>query len=134
MSLLYIDEDEAKIGIQEHRFHIEYPDGLVRKIPVESVDSITILGNSRLTTQCIKECLQRGIAVANLLLGYGFRIQKSAFEAKISVKKYQKLLSELEPYGNDEDSVRIYKIIGKGQVTCYGRKAPDVMVDDVILV
>ena len=73
-------------------------------------------------------------SLAKLLLGYGFRIQKSAFEAVISERKYHKLLKELEPYGSEEDSVRVYKIIGHGQVTTFGCSVPDTIVEDVILI
>lgn len=48
---------------------------------------------------------------SKLLLGYGFRIQKSAFEAVISKDKLIKLLAEIPRYINEnEDSVRLYQI------------------------
>ena len=72
--------------------------------------------------------------LAKMLLGYGFRIQKSAFEASIREAKYRKLLRELEPYCSEEDSIRVYKIIGKGQITSFGSKVQDCSVEDVILV
>ena len=71
--------------------------------------------------------------LAKLLEGYGFRIQKSAFEAMLTKSKYKKLLTELEPYGTTEDSVRIYKIIGKGQVTVFGEQKT-VEAEEVILI
>ena len=64
MSLLYIDEPGTKLGVREHRFRVEYRDDAIREIPMESVDSITILGNTQLTTQCMQECMKRGIAVS----------------------------------------------------------------------
>ena len=64
---------------------------------------------------------KKRVKLAKLLQGYGFRIQKSAFEAVITKKKYKKLLKELAPFGNAEDSVQVYKIIGKGQVTNIGK-------------
>ena len=72
--------------------------------------------------------------LAKILLGYGFRIQKSAFEAEIREQKYHQLLKELEPYGSKEDSVRVYKIIGKGQVTVFGENNTDISIEDVILI
>ena len=49
---------------------------------------------------------------SKLLLGYGFRIQKSAFEAVISKDKLIKLLAEIPRYINEnEDSVRLYWIV-----------------------
>ncbi|MBQ9886807.1 MAG: CRISPR-associated endonuclease Cas2 [Lachnospiraceae bacterium] len=76
---------------------------------------------------------RRRVKLAKFLQGYGFRIQKSAFEAIITRKKYQKLISEISKYVSNEDSVKVYKIIGKGQVTSFGQniEVPD---EDVILI
>ncbi len=63
--------------------------------------------------------------LAKMLLGYGFRIQKSAFEAVITKKKYRELLQRLPAYTSSLDSIRVYKIIGKGQVTSFGRQETD---------
>lgn len=71
--------------------------------------------------------------LAKYLQAYGFRIQKSAFEAVISKKKYKKLISEVNKYVSDDDSLRIYKIIGKGQIISYGKKV-SYDTDDIIVV
>ncbi len=60
-------------------------------------------------------------AFAKKMSGYGFRVQKSAFEAMISEKLYRKLLEEIPRYiDKTEDSVRVYRIIGHGEVTLFG--------------
>ena len=64
MSLLYINEDGAVVGVDGNRLTVKYSNGLLRSVPMETVDSITILGQSQLTTQCIKTCLEKGIPVA----------------------------------------------------------------------
>ncbi len=70
---------------------------------------------------------------SKLLLGYGFRIQKSAFEAVISKDKLIKLLAEIPRYINEnEDGVRLYQIKGKGNVTTWG-KNENYDVDEVII-
>ena len=70
---------------------------------------------------------------SKLLLGYGFRIQKSAFEAVISKDKLIKLLAEIPRYINkNEDSVRLYQIKGKVNVTTWG-KNENYDVDEVII-
>ena len=60
------------------------------------------------------------VKFAKFLLGYGFRVQKSAFEAKLTHKKYTKLIGEIPRYISSDDSVRLYKIIGRGQVLTWG--------------
>lgn len=76
---------------------------------------------------------KKRLKLAKLLQGYGFRIQKSAFEAMITKKKYKKLLQELLPFGSREDSIRVYKIIGKGQVTNIGKEMNQEQ-DDIVLI
>ena len=76
---------------------------------------------------------KRRTKLANFLLGYGFRVQKSAFEALLSVRTYKKLISEISKYVTKEDSLRLYKIIGKGQVLTWG-KDDFVGNEDIIVV
>ena len=57
------------------------------------------------------------------LEGYGKRVQKSAFEAMLSEKSYEKLKSKIPEYidrSPGQDNVRIYKITGKGKVVSWG--------------
>lgn len=64
---------------------------------------------------------KRRYTFAKTMNSYGFRVQKSAFEAMISDKLYRKLL-EIVPriIAKKEDSVRIYKIRGTGEVQLFG--------------
>lgn len=71
--------------------------------------------------------------LAKFLQGYGFRIQKSAFEAMIDKKLYHKLLREIRSYADEQDSIRVYKIIGKGQVTKFGKVDEEEMNDVIII-
>ena len=71
--------------------------------------------------------------LSKFLLGYGFRIQKSAFEAKLPRKKYNELIAKLPAYVSGEDSIRVYKIIGKGQVTYFGKKASSDLEEVLVL-
>ena len=76
---------------------------------------------------------KKRVKLAKLLLGYGFRIQKSAFEAKLTESKYRKLLTELKMYESAEDSIRVYRIIGTGNVTVFGEEK-DTELEDVIVI
>lgn len=64
---------------------------------------------------------KRRARLVKLLKGYGFRVQKSCFEAFISSRLYEELRRKLSSYASAGDSIRMYKIIGKGQVTSYGQ-------------
>ena len=65
---------------------------------------------------------KRRTKFAKLLEGYGKRVQKSAFEAMLTDKNYYKLIDQIPAYidRNGEDSVRVYRITGKGKVRSWG--------------
>ncbi len=76
---------------------------------------------------------KRRVRLAKYLQGYGFRIQKSAFEAVIQEKLYNKMLAGLGKFVTEEDNIRVYKIIGKGQVKNFG-KAVECTTEDAIII
>mgnify|MGYP002510143765 CR=1 FL=1 len=72
---------------------------------------------------------------AKMLEGYGKRVQKSAFEAMLSPRSYEKLIGEISKYvpkNSTEDSVRIYRILGKGKVLYWG--AEPQFEEEIILI
>ena len=92
-------------------------------------------GNDRVFVLIIYDIIdnRKRLRLSKLLLGYGFRIQKSAFEAIIPKKKYYELLERLKAFASSEDSIRVYKIIGKGQVTNFGRTAIEEAEDIIVI-
>ncbi len=64
MSCLYITENGARVSVEGGRFNVKCKDGTDRYIPKEAVDSIIIFGNVNLTVPCLRECMERGIAVS----------------------------------------------------------------------
>ena len=97
MSLLYVNEDGATIGIDGNRMVIKYQNGLLRSVPVETVESITVLGQSQLTTQCIKACLEKGIPVSFFSKGgkYFGRLQSTG-HVNAARQRQQSILYEKE--------------------------------------
>lgn len=63
---------------------------------------------------------KRRLRLSKYLQGYGFRIQKSAFEAMLDSKHYKKLLNEMPNYVAKEDNVRVYKLKSYGEVSIWG--------------
>ena len=70
MSSLYVNENGAVISLDGGYLCVTLKNGLVRKLPKELVEDITIFGNSFITTPCLQECLRRGICV-NFFSGKG---------------------------------------------------------------
>ena len=73
------------------------------------------------------------IKFSKLLSSYGIRVQKSAFEACLNKKQYEKLVFELDRYVGREDSIRVYKLYEDSEVIAYG-KVDEAKFDDVIIV
>lgn len=76
---------------------------------------------------------KKRLAFSKKLNGYGFRVQKSAFEATIKDKVYRKMLDGLPKFVTEEDNIRVYKIIGKGQVLNIGKEI-ELESDDLIII
>ncbi len=64
MSALYISENGVVLGIDGNRLSIKYKDGLLRTVPIETIEEITLLGKNQLTTQCMEVCMSKGIPVS----------------------------------------------------------------------
>lgn len=79
MSLLFINENNAVIGLDSNRCVVKYADGMAKAVPIETLESITIMGHAQMTTQCVQECLKRGIPVAYFSKGgtYFGRLQST---------------------------------------------------------
>ena len=79
MSLLYVNENGCTIGIEANRCIVKYPDGMKKCVPIETLEGITIMGNSQMTVQCTQECLLRGIPVSYFSKGgkYFGRLQST---------------------------------------------------------
>lgn len=76
---------------------------------------------------------KKRLRLAKYLQGYGFRIQKSAFEALLRENIYEKMLVGLKGFASEIDSIRVYKIIGKNQIKNFGRNLSYAQ-DEVIIV
>ncbi|SES98352.1 CRISPR-associated endonuclease Cas2 [[Clostridium] polysaccharolyticum] len=64
--------------------------------------------------------------------GFGFRVQKSAFEGKLDKLLYRRLLEGIPLRITSEDNVRVYKLSNNGEVMSWGG-VNDVSLEDVII-
>lgn len=63
MSYLYINEQGANLSFEGNRFIIKYKNEMIKSVPAELMEEISIFGAVQITTQCLQECLRRGINV-----------------------------------------------------------------------
>ena len=76
---------------------------------------------------------KRRTKFAKEMCGYGFRVQKSAFEALLGEAQLRTLEGSIDRLINPaEDSVRIYSITGYGQVRLFGQNTK-IEAEDVII-
>jgi len=73
--------------------------------------------------------------LARALLAYGRRVQKSAFECRLSDSQLRQMLLRISPLIHPrEDSLRIYQIAGEPSVYCFGitefTEEPDFFIAD----
>lgn len=64
MSYLYINKDDVKISTKENTCVVTYSDGMIKSIPIETLEEIDIFGNAQVTTQMLKKCLIKGIPLS----------------------------------------------------------------------
>lgn len=65
---------------------------------------------------------RRRSKLKKFLRGYGSGVQKSAFEAVLHKNVYAQLISKIPVYATEEDSIRVYKIIGKRKILSFGKE------------
>lgn len=95
MTQLYITEHNARLGIEGGGIKISVNDEVVSKVPFESVEGITIIGNGQITTQCIGECLRRGISIQYCSTkGYYFGKVSSTLHVNTGRQREQMRLTE----------------------------------------
>ena len=76
---------------------------------------------------------KKRVKFSKFLEGYGFRIQKSCFEAVLLKRIYGKLLDEIPKYVSEGDSIRIYRLRGENVVTVFGEN-DDMVQEEVIII
>lgn len=93
MSLLYVNENGAVIKKNGNRIEAVYKNGDTRSVPIETLESITILGSVQLTSQCMETCMTRGIPVAFFSKGgkYFGRLQSTSHINAERQRKQSKL-------------------------------------------
>ena len=75
---------------------------------------------------------KRRTAFAKYLLGFGVRVQKSAFECILAGAKYDKLLRGIPLLITAEDLVRVYKLTGNADIKVWG--SVDLTEDEEVII
>lgn len=73
------------------------------------------------------------LKMVKLLQSYGFRVQKSAFEALLNTRKFEKLKNEIQKIINENDNIKIYRLKGVSETFSFGT-AKDIQDEDVLII
>lgn len=63
MSYLYLTDSSAKLGMRDNYIEVKCGSDTIEKVPIETLEAISVYGKSQITTQCIQECLKRNIPI-----------------------------------------------------------------------
>lgn len=89
MSYLFINENGASINYKENYIVVKYSEELLKKIPIESLDAIYVFSSVQVTSQCVIECLKRGINIS-YLSKYGSYFGRLQSTGHINVERQRK--------------------------------------------
>lgn len=107
MSYLYISESGTTLSIDGGYFVAVHKDGMLHKIPKETLESVALFGNINITTPCMQELLRRGIPVS-------YFSSKGAYFGRLestSNKDIKRLKKQIYLTDNEEFSLEFSKKI-----------------------
>ncbi|MBR1477498.1 MAG: CRISPR-associated endonuclease Cas1 [Lachnospiraceae bacterium] len=93
MSLIYISENGTKLSVNENRLTVTYRDGLLKTIPIENIEGITLLSPAQVSAQCMEACIMHGIPIAYMSKGgrYFGRVSSTGHTKAALQRKQSKL-------------------------------------------
>lgn len=109
---------------------------LLEDEPYDETEALEKVGNRTYMIVVIYDIVEnkKRTALAKALLGYGERVQRSAFECHLTLRQYERLLSDILPLIDEtEDLLRIYRLPGAPQVEVWGH-VPETFQEDFIII
>jgi len=96
MSYLYVIEHGSVISISGGYFVVKYKSGMERKIPQDLLEAISIFGKVSMTTQCVEECLKRGVVV-------NFFSKRGSYFGRLSSTRHMNIFRQKKQFYLSED-------------------------------
>ncbi len=72
LNTVYVREHRARVGHRRGSLLVSLPAGK-RRIPLEAIDALVLVGGAQITTQAVAACVRRGVRVAALTMGGAVR-------------------------------------------------------------
>ena len=109
---LYVTGHRTKIALQKDSLIISDPGKGKRRIPLEALDSVVLLGNAQVTTQTMAACTRRGVRIASLSRGGKLRFYVGG---PVSGNVYLRL-AQLNASQDSEQSLEIARAVVVGKL------------------
>jgi CRISPR-associated protein Cas1 len=89
-------EHGASIRLLGGYFIVKYKDGMEKQIPKETLESISIFGNISISTQCMEECLKKGIPI-------NYFSKRGAYFGRVESTRHVNIFRQKEQFRLTED-------------------------------
>lgn len=111
MCYLFVNENGAKINCRENYVAVSLHEEVMKKIPIENLEAIYLFSTVQITSQCVAECLKRGISLSYFSKGgiYSGRLHSTTH---VNVHRQRKQAS----LANTEFSLSWSKHIIQGKI------------------
>ena len=77
---------------------------------------------------------KKRLKLSKMLLGYGERVQRSAFECHLTLRQYEEMMKKALYFIDEkEDLLRIYKLTGNASINVWG-KIPATEDEDIVII
>lgn len=63
MSYLYLVDYSSKLGFSENCLVVKKGTEIYERVPIETLEEVSVYGNCQITTQCIHECIKKSIPI-----------------------------------------------------------------------
>lgn len=98
MSYLYVNEQGARIGVDGGYVTVQMKNDLLRKIPSETLENISLFGNISISTRAMQRCLRLGITL-NFFSSNGKYYGHLTPTARCQIRRQRKQFSVSEDPG-----------------------------------
>ncbi|MBP1547078.1 MAG: CRISPR-associated endonuclease Cas1 [Oscillospiraceae bacterium] len=113
ISYLYVTENGASINVDGGYFVVSHKDGMIHKIPKETLESVSLFGNIAISTPCAREFLKLGIPVS-------YFSSRGAYYGRLEStghKNISRLKKQIYTSDNEDFSLALAKNIIKAKVS-----------------
>ncbi|MCE2558086.1 MAG: CRISPR-associated endonuclease Cas1 [Acidobacteria bacterium] len=106
LNTVYVREHRARVAHRRGSLLVSLPSGK-RRVPLEAVDALVLLGGAQITTQAVDACVRRGVRVAALTMKGAVRfVVGGATSGNVHLR-----LAHYRAVEDEAHSLRISKVI-----------------------